>query len=273
MNVIVFGAHPDDCEVCAGGTAVKIVRSGHRVKFVSLTDGDKGHMRLNSADLAQTRYKEAEKAASVLGVEFEVLDNHDCYLSPAVGVRERIVGLIRRWQADIVMSHRPNDYHPDHRNAGLVVQDTAYLVMVPLFCPGVPPLRKNPVYLYLLDRFTSPEPFRPDVIVPIDDVYEKKIDALHQMSSQFYEWLPWIDKNFDKVPEAGDEAGRKKFLRSFIETHFPDFREQIVSQYGVEAAEKIGKIEAFQLCEYGRQASSQELYGLFPELPARVDLS
>jgi LmbE family N-acetylglucosaminyl deacetylase len=273
LNIIVFGAHPDDCEVTAAGTAVKLVRNGHKVKFVSLTNGDKGHMSLNSAELAQTRFKEAERAAAVLGVEFDVLDNHDCYLSPAVEVRERLVGLIRQWQADMVMCHRPNDYHPDHRNTGLLIQDTAYLVMVPLFCPGIPPLRKNPIYMYLMDRFISPEPFQPDVIVPIDDVYDKKIEALHQMSSQFYEWLPWIDGTLAEVPDAADEAGRKECLKSFVGSHFPEFREQIVNQYGAEAAKTIEQIEAFQLCEYGSQPSLEELHGMFPELPARVDLS
>jgi LmbE family N-acetylglucosaminyl deacetylase len=273
MNVIVFGAHPDDCEVKAAGTAVKLVRNGHMVKFVSLTNGDKGHMSLNSAELARARYGEAERSASVLGVEFEVLENRDCYLSTAVEIRELLVGLIRQWKADVVMCHRPNDYHPDHRNAGLVVQDTAYLVMVPLFCPNVPPLRENPIYLYLMDQFVRPAPFHPDLIVPIDDVYEVKIEALHQMESQFYEWLPWITSALDEVPEAEDKVGRTQFLKSFIEPHFPKFREQITKQYGAEAAKKIERIEAFQLCEYGRQPSLRELYDLFPELPTRVDLS
>ena len=179
MNVIIFGAHPDDCEVTAAGTAVKLVRAGHKVKFVSVTNGDKGHMTLTSAELAKIRYSEAQNAASKLRVDFDVLDIHDCFLQPTIEIRERLVGLIREFEADIVMGHRPFDYHPDHRNVGILLQDTAYLVMVPLFCPGTPPLRKNPVYMYLQDRFQDPEPFRTDVIVPIDSVYDKKIDALN----------------------------------------------------------------------------------------------
>jgi len=172
MNIIVFGAHPDDCEISAGGTTVKFVREGHRVKFVSLTNGDRGHMATGSGELARRRLIEARASASVLGVTSEVLDIHDCHLVPDVATRKLLVGLIREWEADLVISHRPYDYHPDHRNAGILVQDTAYLVMVPLFCSSVEPLRKNPVYMYLEDTFTSPESFRPDVIVPIDDVVD-----------------------------------------------------------------------------------------------------
>jgi LmbE family N-acetylglucosaminyl deacetylase len=272
MNIVVFGAHPDDCEFFAGGTAIKFVRSGHRVKFVSLTNGDRGHMSLNTEKLARIRHAEAEASAKVLGVSFDILDIHDCHLVPDVATREHLVGIIRKWQADIVICHRPNDYHPDHRYTGVLVQDTAFLVTVPLFCPEVSPLRKNPIYMYFQDQFTSPEPFRPDVIVPIDDVYEEKIEALHCMSSQFYEWLPWIVDMLDDVPSAENEAERKQFLKDFIRPHLISYEEELKCYYGEEVARHTEVTEAFQLCEYGLQPSTGELHALFPGLPPRIDI-
>ncbi len=272
MNVIVFGAHPDDCELSAGGTAAGLVRAGHSVKFVSVTSGDAGHMSRTPGELARIRRLEAEHAAEALGVQTEVLDIHDCHLAPTVEVRERLVRLIREWSADIVISHRPNDYHPDHRATGAAVQDTAYLVIVPLFCPEVPALPDNPVYLYLSDRFRSPEPFRADLIVPIDEALEQKIEALHRMPSQLYEWLPWTLHKLEELP-AG-EAERRAFIRDFFLRPRLDqsLRPEIERRYGKAAAGKIDFYEAFQLCEYGRQPGPAELHALFPQLPGRLDL-
>ena len=272
MNIIVFGAHPDDCEIKAGGTAAKFVGEGHNVKFVSLTNGDHGHMSMQPGQIARRRLTEAKASSSVLGVTSEVLDIHDCHLIPDIANRERLVGIIREWKADLVISHRPYDYHPDHRNAGILLQDTAYLVMVPLFCKSVAPLRTNPIYMYLQDSFTYPEPFRPDVIVPIDDVYKKKIESLHQMASQLYEWLPWIGNVLDKVPGSDDQDRRRNFLEDFIRPLEIDMKEELIRRYGKACAAGIKKTEAFQLCEYGRQVSRQELHILFPQMPTRIDL-
>jgi LmbE family N-acetylglucosaminyl deacetylase len=272
MNVIFLGAHPDDCEFCAGGTAVKLLRAGHRVKFVSVTNGDAGHMRLKPGRLAAVRRREAREAAAALGVAWEVLGYHDARLEPSVEVRARLVGLIRAWRADIVACHRPNDYHPDHRAVGQAVQDTAYMALVPLFNPRQPALPDNPVYLYYWDRFRSPEPFRPDVIVPIDEELDRKIEALHRMPSQMYEWLPWTMHVLDQVPAGAEE--RKAFIKDFFLRKHPGdpFREVLISRYGQEAARRIEFYEAFQLCEYGRQPSPAELHALFPGLPKRIDL-
>ncbi|MDP2982347.1 MAG: PIG-L family deacetylase [Candidatus Latescibacter sp.] len=266
MNIIVFGAHPDDCELQAGGTAIKWVRAGHRVKFVSVTNGDAGHQDHTRKELARIRKAEAAAADAVLGVTSEVLNNPDGELLPTLEVRFNLIRLIRKWDADMVITHRHNDYHPDHRNTGLLVQDTAYMVIVPKVCPDTPPLKKNPVYLYTSDRFKSPEPFRPDVIVPIDDVFIQKICALHCMPSQFYEWLPWTGGNLDKVPKTDEE--RRASLEKSRRTEMPgSMRTAAEKMYGKEAADLIKLVEAFQVCEYGRQPSRAELQKLFPFLP------
>jgi LmbE family N-acetylglucosaminyl deacetylase len=268
----MFGAHPDDCEISGGGTAVRFARAGHRVKLVSVTNGDAGHQSLKPRQLARARRDEARAAAAALGVAWEVLDSHDGRLVPTVALRERLMTLVREWRADVVISHRPNDYHPDHRAVAHVVQDTAYMVIVPLLCPKVSPLRENPIYLYFWDRFQSPEPFRPDVIVPIDDCLERKLEALHRMPSQMYEWLPWTLQALDQVP-AG-EAERKIFIREFLlrpQLGEP-LRREIARRYGARIAGGVEFFEAFQLCEYGRQPTVAELHSLFPGLPPRLDL-
>src|SRR5947208_5868331 len=156
LRIIVFGAHPDDCELEAGGTAAKWAKLGHKVKFVSVTNGDIGHHEMAGATLAKRRAAEVKKCAQILGIESEVLDIHDGELLPTLENRRIITRLIREWKADVVMSHRPNDYHPDHRNVGLLVQDAGYMVTVPFFCPDTPYLTRNPVFLFFEDRFTRP---------------------------------------------------------------------------------------------------------------------
>lgn len=171
LRIIVFGAHPDDAEYKTGGTAIQWAKAGHAVKLVSVTNGDIGHWQMSGGALAQRRTAEAAACAKVLGVTSEVLDIHDGELLPTLENRQKITRLIRQWQADIVIAHRPWDYHPDHRYVGVLVQDAAYMVTVPFFCPDTPHLTENPVFLYSSDRFQRPYSFRPDIAVSIDEVF------------------------------------------------------------------------------------------------------
>src|ERR671937_1317977 len=210
LNVIAFGAHPDDCDQRAGGTAAKYAALGHRVRFVSVTNGDAGHQTEGGGALAARRRAEAREAGRRIGIEYIVLDNHDGELLPTLAVREQIIRQIRQWNADLVLAPRPNDYHPDHRYTGILVQDAAYMVVVPNVAPDTPALRKNPVFMYFEDGFQKPQPFRPDVAVAIDDVIEKKLDMLDAHVSQMYEWLPWVAGNLEKVPK--DPVARRRWL-------------------------------------------------------------
>src|SRR6202162_160488 len=207
IRVIAFGAHPDDCDIRAAGTAALFAKMGNAVKFVSVTNGDAGHQSMSGAVLAQRRLAEAKESARRLGIEYEVLNNHDGELLPTLEVRKEIIRQIRRWNADVVLAPRPNDYHPDHRYTGVLVQDAAYMVVVADVTPDTPPLRKNPVFLYYEDHFQRPNPFRPDIAVAIDDVIDQKIDALDSHVSQFYEWLPWVDGKLEDVPK---DAGARR---------------------------------------------------------------
>jgi LmbE family N-acetylglucosaminyl deacetylase len=266
IRVIAFGAHPDDCDIRMAGTAAQFAAMGHLVKFVAVTNGDAGHQSQGGGALAKRRRAEAQEAGRRLGIaEYEVLDNHDGELLPSLHVREQIIRRIRQWNADLVLAPRPNDYHPDHRYTGILVQDAAYMVVVPNVAPDTPPLEKNPVFLYFQDHFQRPNPFRPDIAVAIDDVFDKKIAALDAHVSQFYEWLPWVDRRLDEVPK--DPAERRKWLAQERGGRItPEVRKALEKWYGPERAAKVQYAEAFEICEYGRQPSDAEIRQLFPML-------
>src|SRR3974377_1572729 len=146
LRIIAIGAHPDDCDIKFAGTAAKFAKAGHLVKFLSVTNGDAGHQTLRGAELARRRRAETQESARRLGIaEYEVLNNHDGELVPSLEVRKQIIRAIRQWKADMVGAPRPNDYHPDHRYTGVLVQDAAYVVVVPNIVPDVPALRRNPI--------------------------------------------------------------------------------------------------------------------------------
>ncbi len=263
INVVVIGAHPDDCDIDAGGTALKYAQMGHRVLFVSLTNGDAGHHEKGGGALARIRRAEAQEAGKRLGVSYLVLDNHDAELMPTLENRHEIIRIIREWKADVVISHRPYDYHPDHRNAALLVQDAAFLVVVPNVVSDVPALKRNPVFLYSHDSFQKPSPFKPDIAVDITDVVEQKIYGMAAHESQFFEWLPWLNGTLDQVP-ATDEQ-RVKWLAGFrISPIGDELRQSLVKWYGAEKGEQVKVAESFEICEFGRRPSEDEIRRLFP---------
>ena len=267
IRIIAFGAHPDDCDLGAGGLAAKYAARGDKVKFVSLTNGDAGHQSQHGDELANRRRAEAQEAGRRIGIEYEVLDNHDGKLLPTLEVREQVIREIRQWKADIVIAPRPNDYHPDHRYTGVLVQDASYMVIVPNLVPDTPPLPRNPIFLYYSDRFTRPQPFRADIVISIDDVFDKKINMLDAHVSQFYEWLPWTEGELEQVPK--DAAQRKKWLATStrgVRELQPEWRQALLKRYGAQA-EHIRHAEAFEITEYGRQPSEREIRELFPFFP------
>ncbi len=270
LNIIAIGAHPDDCDYKFGGTAALFAEMGHNVKFLSLTNGDAGHQAEGGGMLAKRRRAEAAEAGRRLGIaEYEVLDNHDAELLPTLEVRQQVIRAIREWNADIVLGLRPNDYHPDHRNAGKLVQDAAYMVIVPNVCPDTPPLDKNPVFLYMQDHFERPYPFIPDIVVNINSTIDKKVDALDAHVSQMYEWLPWTDggdANVNNIPK--DKMLRKKWLDERIKNYSSkigsDRKESLMKWYGTD--DGINYIESFEIAEYGSQPSNEDIKKMFPML-------
>jgi len=272
LGVIVFGAHPDDCEIRAGGSAALWSDLGHHVKLVSMTNGDIGHWQMAGGPLALRRNDEVQAAAKILGTTTEVLDIHDGELEPTLENRKIMTRLIRQWNADIVIGHRPNDYHPDHRYTGVLMQDCAYMVGVPFLCPDVPHMKKNPVFLYSFDNFKLPSPFRADIVVALDSVIERKIDALATMESQFIEGGanggPHRVPRNDEERKQAFERLREGFRRRAQQV--ADYgRDKLIELYGEEAGKQVRYAEAFEVCEYGRQPTAAEIRQLFPFLPQK----
>lgn len=271
LRIIAFGAHPDDAEFKMGGSAIQWARMGHKVKLVSVTNGDIGHWSEAGGPLARRRAAEVAEAARRMGTEVEVLDIHDGELEPTLENRRTIIRLIRDWKADVVLAHRPWDYHPDHRYTAQLVQDAAYMVQVPFICPDVPPLKGNPVFLFYTDRFQRPYPSAPDIAVSIDDVFEQKLKAVDALASQVYEGGALGSAAMTKERAADDPAKRIEILRkSWLARDggtADRYRDLLVKWYGAEKGNAVKCAEAFEVCEFGRQPSRDELRKLFPFVP------
>jgi LmbE family N-acetylglucosaminyl deacetylase len=255
LRILIIGAHPDDPEWYAGGVISMYARQGHKVKLVSLTNGDAGHPTLYGPPLAERRRAEAAAAGAVLGAEYLVLDNHDAGLLPTLEVREQVVRIMRDFRPDLVMTHRLWDYHADHRYTAQVVQDA----LVPAgharrVAPDLPLLHPMPRVVFLWDEFTRPYPFAPDIVVAIDEAIEKKIDALHCHTSQMYEGIAHYAHA--ELPE--DEAGRRAWLWRHVDRNLRYaadlYRDRLIEFYGEERGRQIRYAEAFEVCEYSKSA-------------------
>ena len=266
LRIIAFGAHPDDAELKASGVAALWAAQGHKVKFVAMTNGDVGHFEQAGGPLAKRRKAEVAECARILGIESGVMDVHDGELTPSLENRRTVARLIRDWQADIVMGHRPYDYHPDHRYVGVLLNDTAVVVVAPFFVPDTPPTVRNPVYLQYSDGFADPKPFEPSIVVGFDEVADKKWKCITAMPSQFGDKDSWQGRTIPNVPTNDKE--RESFLLDIVKKRnmavADQYRAQLVSLYGKERGQAVKYAEAFQLNQYGRQPSADELKKMFP---------
>ena len=269
LRILVIGAHPDDCELKAGGITALYRAAGHQVKFVCVTNGESGHHKLAPAELVKTRKAESEEVAKLMGIDYEILGNRDGRLQPTIEARLELIALIRRYKPDLILTHRPNDYHPDHRATSTLVCDAAYMVIVPHLVPEVPALRVNPVIAYLSDHFQRPAPFQPTVVVDVEPVLEKIVDQLVCHRSQFFEWLPYTMCQEDSFPKdaAGQREATKQFYCQFNGPLADRYRDLVVKTYGEVKGSKIRFIEAFESCEYGSPMTEEARKRLFPMLP------
>jgi LmbE family N-acetylglucosaminyl deacetylase len=183
--------------------------------------------------------------------------------------RKLITRVIREWKADIVIAPRPWDYHPDHRYVGVLLQDAAFMVAVPFICPDVPPLKKNPVFLYSSDGFQKPYPFTPDIAVSVDDSFDQKLDGIHELTSQHYEGgANGSEEHVKSVPPASDEVGRRAWLKrrwgARQGNEADKYRDLLIKLYGEEKGKAARYAETFEICEYGRRPSMDEIKKLFP---------
>lgn len=269
LRVLVIGAHPDDCEIKAGGITAMYRAAGHQVKFVSVTNGEAGHQSIPPAELAALRKQETAAVAKLMGIEYEVLGNRDGRLLATVEPRLELIALIRRYQPDLILTHRPNDYHPDHRATSTLVCDAAYMVIVPHIVPEVPALRVNPVIAYLSDHFQRPVPFAPTIVIDVEPVLESIMQQMECHRCQFFDWLPYTRCEEKGFPT--DAAAQRQYLLKFYQDFngplADRYRDLVVKTYGEERGRKIRYIEAFEPCEYGSPLTDANKKTLFPMLP------
>ena len=269
-RIQIIGAHPDDCEYACGGTAALWRQAGSEVQFVSLTDGCSGHHEQSGQKLIERREKEAHAGAGLIGASCRVVDIADGHLEATLKNRLKVIGLIREYQPDLVITNRPNDYHADHRYTAQLVQDASFLLRVPNVLPEVPALEQMPVIAYFWDAFQKPYPFATDCAVAVDSVFETKMKQLAAHESQFMEWLPWLDGKLEEVPPASEPAARLEWVTGYFNwLHSPTIAERekaaVIQRYGEDSANKIQQVEAFELCEYGEQPGNGTFSDLFPK--------
>ena len=270
MKILAIGAHQDDNEFRVGGMTVKWKKAGHEVRFLSLTNGCGGHHLLSKEETVSTRAKESAAVAEYLGIRYDIwTDQDDCVLVADLATRHRLMRYIREFSPDVIITHRTNDYHADHRAAALLVQDASYLLTVPHACPDVPAMRKMPVILFYEDQFSEP-PFRVRYVAGIDEELEAKMHVAHLNKSQVYEWLPYTHEM--KLPVTDEEKRTVLWGMEITEDTTDEevleqkhgyavrfaktaarFRRELIEKYGEEKGRKIRFAEAFGLSEYGRQ--------------------
>jgi LmbE family N-acetylglucosaminyl deacetylase len=268
LRLLILGAHPDDAEYHAGGLISIYRKLGHSVKIVSVTNGAAGHHVLPADELATVRYKEAQAVSQLTGAEYEIWDFPDGELQPTLEVRCRIIREIRTFEPDLVLTHRTNDYHPDHRGVGQAVQDASFMVTVPLIAPDVPALRKDPVVAYMADFFSKPVPMTADVVIDVTEEFDNVIAMLACHRSQFFEWLPYNQGILDQVPAV--ETLRKQWLSQWFgkraKAVADRFRERIVETYGEERGRQIQYAEAYEISEYASQLDEARRKQFFPSM-------
>jgi LmbE family N-acetylglucosaminyl deacetylase len=262
LRILIFGAHPDDCDLRTGGLALKWRALGHAVKFISMTNGDTGHHEMGGGPLARRRYAEAQASAKIADIEYEIFDIHNGKLEPNLFYRGMTIVAMRNFRPDLVICHRANDYHPDHRAVGVLVQDAIFGCTVPNVMALTPALDRSPALGYTYDSFTDPTPYVPTVAVDTDDVFERKVRMVHCHESQMYEW----EMRFSE-PIEGEEA-RLAHLRERLTRRFTQVadvaRDSLVRWYGEERGRAVQTAETVMLSQYGSVPNEERLRELFP---------
>lgn len=269
LNVIVIAAHPDEPEIYAGAISAAYAERGHRVKFLTLTDGCCGHYEMSGQQLVDRRKQEAQEAARRLGVlEYVVLPIPDGELMPSIEIRKEVIRQIRGWEADIVITfHADGPGHADNRSVGKIVRDTAdFVANVPNAVPEVPSLGKSPIFLLMPD-YAARASYKPDIVIDAGDVIEKKLLACDAHASQFYEFAPWQGGFLNAVPNTWEE--KRNFILKCWNRFLSVSEEMLPSlskHYGQDNAASVKYAEPFEIANYSRRPDEAEMKDLFPML-------
>lgn len=187
MIILAIGAHPDDLEISCAGTLARMKRAGHEVVLCHASKGDKGHYEIPAEQLSQIRRNEAKAAAALIESPTIALELNDGEILPSSDeARLKFINLFRSVQPDMVITHAPNDYMPDHVAVSQLVFDMTFLATVPGFSDEYPVARKVPG-LYYMDNLSGLG-FDPTIYVDVTDTFDVKVSMLRQHASQLV-WL------------------------------------------------------------------------------------
>lgn len=182
MNVLFVGAHPDDIETWASGTAALYAEQGHNLFFCVATNGNVGSSTLSQEEIAAVRHKEAENGAKLVDAELIWLDFEDEFLIDSRETRLKFIEAFRIARPDVVFCHWLEDYNPDHSISGRIVDDCISIAKIPLVKTGHEPVDNIPP-VYFMDTPAGVN-FVPEVYVDITSTFEKKVEMVRQHQSQ-----------------------------------------------------------------------------------------
>jgi LmbE family N-acetylglucosaminyl deacetylase len=184
MNILAVGAHPDDIEILCAGTLARYAEQGHTICLAVFTRGDMGDLVIPPAKLAAIRKAETEASAAVLGARLLWADVTDELVFPNEAQRRLMIDLLRQADPDVIFTHSPNDYHPDHRYVSQLVFDSYFQKGLP-HLPGQqqPACRFGQAMVYYLDNLGGIE-FIPTEYVDISSAIETKCRMLQSHQSQ-----------------------------------------------------------------------------------------
>jgi Uncharacterized proteins, LmbE homologs len=185
MNIICIAAHPDDTELLCAGTLIRYAQEGHQVTIAVFTNGNMGDAVIKPDVLGPTREKEARAAAELIGAKFIWGGVTDEHVFPNEEQRRLMIDILREADPDVIFTHAPTDYHPDHRYVSQLVFDSYFQKGLP-FIPGqqLPACRFGKAQLYYMDTICGIH-FTPTEYVDITDVFEMKKQMLLCHKSQF----------------------------------------------------------------------------------------
>lgn len=201
MNVLAIGAHGDDLEAFCGGTLALYRRAGHRVVMCVVTDG-RGRPQGDPDQIAAIRKDEAQASADLIGAELVWLAVPDGDLVVDEPTRHKFIEVIRETSADVILTHPPQDYHPDHNATSQLVMDAAQVARTTNYRSRLPPIRKTVPVAFLDAEFGIN--FEPEDYVDISDVWDVKVEMLLKHKSQHMPG-PAYDPDF-VLPPAEDNA-------------------------------------------------------------------
>ena len=220
MNILAIGAHPDDIEINCGGTLAKYAKQGHKIFTATATNGNVGSSTLPMDEIAKIRKEEARKAAEIIGAEYICLDYDDEMFFESKKARLDFINLVRYCKADVIFTHYPKDYNPDHELTSKIINDIAIMIPVPKIVTEAPPHDKIPIIVYF-------EPvhgmgFVPTEYVDITDTFETKMQMCLQHKSQ----VQWMSDNYK------DAIGSSNFF---------DTREVVAKYRGMQCGVKYAE--------------------------------